>query len=63
MQLETDIKIAEETASLPTNVLKRYKLLGTTNTQLGQYIDIYKDKTLKSVELIDQELGIYIYPQ
>jgi len=56
MQLETDIKIAEETASLPTNVLKRYKLLGTTNTQLGQYIDIYKDKTLKSVELIDQEL-------
>lgn len=46
--------------SLPTNVLKRYRLqetVGSTNTLLGEPIDIYKDSSLKSVALNGQTLN------
>lgn len=45
--------------SLPTNVLKRYRLQetdGSTNNLLGEPIDIYKDSSLKSVALVGQTL-------
>lgn len=54
--LYTDLDLIKITDSLPTNVKERYQLLATDDTQIGQNIDIYKDNTLKSVALEDQEL-------
>lgn len=46
--------------SLPTNVLKRYRLqetVGSTHKLLGEPIDIYKDSSLKNVALVGQTLN------
>jgi hypothetical protein len=51
--------IRKDTESLPTNVKERYTLVETVNganTDKQVSIDIYKDNTLKSVELVDQAL-------
>ena len=56
---EKTYSIIEKTESLPTNVLKRYKLqqtVGETSTEVGENIDIYKDSTLKSAEFTNQNL-------
>lgn len=50
----------ENVEALPANVLKRYRLqetVGSTNTLLGEPIDIYKDSSLKSVALNGQTLN------
>ena len=53
----TDLDLVKITGdTLPTNVKERYQLLASDDTQIGQNIDIYKDNTLKSVELDDQNL-------
>ena len=46
--------------SLPTNVLKRYRLqetVGSKKDLVGEPIDIYKDSSLKSVALVGQTLN------
>ena len=43
-----------ELTDLGTNVKEAYKLVGTDNTKLGEYIKIYKDSSLKSVSLEDE---------
>ena len=51
--------IVKETTGLDANVKEQYKLqqtVGSTNTFVGETIKIYKDSSLKSVELVDQEL-------
>lgn len=50
-----NIKLEKVTTSLPENVKERYKLVGKNNTALGDAIDIYKDSSLKSVELVDSK--------
>lgn len=50
-----NIKLENVTESLPENVKERYKLVGKNNTVLGKAIDIYKDSSLKSVELVDSK--------
>jgi hypothetical protein len=53
--LYTDIKISAvtgtELSDLGNNVKEAYKLLGTDNTKLGDYIKIYKDSSLYKVYL------------
>lgn len=51
----TNIKLEKVTESLPENVKERYKLVGKNNTPIGDAIDIYKDTSLKSVELVDSK--------
>ena len=51
--------IRKDTESLPTNVKERYTLVETVNgvdADKQVSIDIYKDNTLKSVQLVDQAL-------
>ena len=51
--------IVKETTGLDANVKEQYKLrqtVGSTNTFVGETIKIYKDSSLKSVKLVDQEL-------
>lgn len=50
-----NIKLEKVTTSLPENVKERYKLVGKNNTAIGDAIDIYKDTSLKSVELVDSK--------
>lgn len=51
--------IVKNTKSLATNVKEQYLLqetVGETNKTVGEPINIYKDSSLKSVELVDQKL-------
>ena len=56
----SDLTIAKvegaELNSLGTNVREAYKLIDSNQTQHGNYIKIYKDSSLKSVSLVEQEL-------
>ena len=52
-------EIIKETTGLETNVKEQYKLqetVGSTTKTVGETIKIYKDSSLKSVALVDQEL-------
>lgn len=52
-------EIIKETTGLETNVKEQYKLqetVGSTTKTVGETIKIYKDSSLKSVELDDQKL-------
>lgn len=52
--LKANITLSDTTsseASLPSNVLKRYRLIGKNSAQLGDPIDIYKDSSLIDVHL------------
>ena len=51
------VKVEKITDQLPTNVREAYKLTDTTGTQLGETINIYKDSSLKDVELVDEHDG------
>lgn len=47
----------DELTALGTNVKEAYKLVGVDGTErLGEAIKIYKDSSLKSVELVEQKL-------
>lgn len=50
------IKAVENVESLGTNVLEAYQLVGADETPIGDTIKIYKDSSLKKVELKDQNL-------
>ena len=56
----SDLTIAKvegtELSNLGTNVREAYKLVDGNQTQHGNYIKIYKDSSLKSVSLVEQEL-------
>lgn len=47
-----EIQTLEDSA----NIREAYKLIDSANTQHGSVIKIYKDSSLKSVDLVDQEL-------
>ena len=51
------VKIEKITDGLSTNVREAYKLTDTSGTQLGETINIYKDSSLKDVELVDEHEG------
>ena len=53
--LLTNLKLEKVTTDIPENVKERYKLVGKNNTAIGETIDIYKDTSLKSVELVDSK--------
>jgi len=48
-----NLRIEKVSENLPENVKEAYKLLTSNDVQLGDRIDIYKDQTLKKVELVD----------
>ena len=57
-QMKTDEKtytIAEITSGLASNVRKAYKLVDEDGTQSGATIEIYKDSSLQSVELVNED--------
>lgn len=57
-QIKTDEKtytIEEITSGLESNVRKAYKLVDEDGTQSGATIEIYKDSSLQSVELVNED--------
>lgn len=48
--------IVKKTEDLATNVKEQYQLQDEKNTPVGEPINIYKDGSLDSVELVDQKL-------
>ena len=57
-QMKTDEKtytIAEITSGLASNVRKAYKLIDEDGAQSGATIEIYKDSSLQSVELVNED--------
>lgn len=57
-QMKTDEKtytIAEITSGLASNVRKAYKLVDEDGAQSGATIEIYKDSSLQSVELVNED--------
>lgn len=50
------LSITEVFDDIDENILHRYALIGKNNQKLGSYIDIYKDSSLKNVELVDDML-------
>ena len=53
---EKTYSIAKVTEGLGENVKEAYKLVDEDGTQAGETINIYKDSSLISVELVDQDL-------
>lgn len=53
---EKTYSIAKVTEGLGENVKEAYKLVDEDGTQVGETINIYKDSSLISVELVDQDL-------
>ena len=52
--------IVKVTEGLSENVKEAFKLVDEDNVQAGETINIYKDSSLKSVELVGQEL-VFVY--
>ena len=49
------VKIEKITTGLEANVREAYKLTNTSGEQLGETINVYKDSSLKDVELTDHD--------
>lgn len=56
---DNKVSIVKVTSTLPSNVREAYELKNTLGAVLGDRINIYKDSSLRSVELVDEHEGVH----